>query len=76
VALKDRNGYIPLWDHEVAVFGLQQGLSHEVFIHFSGAFPSFTDGPDDEWLSSAHVSAAEDPGDIGFKWMPEDFLRF
>lgn len=30
------------------VFGFQHRLSGEVFIHFSGTFPSFADGPDDE----------------------------
>ena len=58
----------PSVGEQIAVFGLPMGLSDEVFIIFFSVLSSFSDGPPDEWQSSAHVSAAEDPRYKAFKY--------
>jgi len=47
------------------VFSFQEGLPHEIFIYFTGAFPAFADGPDHQGLSPPHIARSEYLGDIG-----------
>ena len=76
MALTMCNVLNPSVDEQIAVFGLQQGLSHEVFIHFSGAFPSFTDGHTTNDFP-LQISRQKNEGYIGLELMPDDvFLAF
>lgn len=48
------------WSGDDSAGSSKGRFTHQVFINFTGALPSFVDGPDDKGLTTTTVTSGED----------------